>query len=83
MNNKTKVRMRANLAEKGLNVFGRVVEEAGDLYGQIVELTPEDFDNVDAYLADNVGNVVLSVSRGERLIIVDSIDLEFYESEEL
>jgi hypothetical protein len=83
MENKTKVRMRADLAEKELNVFGRVIEEAGDLYGQIVLLTPEDFDDVDAYLADNVGNVVLSVSRGERLIIVDSIDLEFYESEEL
>jgi hypothetical protein len=83
MNNKTKVRMRADLAKRELNVFGRIIEEAGDLYGQIVELTPKDFDDVDAYLADKVGNVVLSVSRGERLIIVDSIDLEFYESEEL
>ena len=71
-----KVRMRPDLAEKNYAIAGRLIE--GDGVTQDVLIEKHEFEAVDGYLADDLGNVVISMNGGAWLFIVDSIDLEFY-----
>ena len=74
----TKATIRARDLSDGEWIVG--LEMFSGLEPQFVHVSADDFEKVNDYMQDDVGNVALLMNGGSRIVIVQSIDCEWVTS---